>query len=82
MATISLLILHPSHIWTLLLTRKKEKKATKTTQDGKRSSANLIRLKVSNKRAAAGDRSKNERKAARKDSRKAAPRTKNVLKEP
>ncbi|CAL8161477.1 unnamed protein product [Prunus armeniaca] len=47
MATISLLILHPSHIWTLLLTRKKEKKATKTTQDGKRSSANLIRLKVS-----------------------------------
>lgn len=48
MATISLLILHPSHISTLLLTRKKEKKkATKTTQDGKRSSANLIRLNVS-----------------------------------
>ncbi|CAB4282716.1 unnamed protein product [Prunus armeniaca] len=30
--------------------------------------------RMQNKRAAAGDRSKNERKAARKDSRKAAPR--------
>ncbi|CAB4313001.1 unnamed protein product [Prunus armeniaca] len=39
-------------------------------------SADKVRMqRMQNKRAAAGDRSKNERKAARKDSRKAAPRS-------